>query len=86
MTEAPKNDLVTMKLGPQPAVNSLTISGLSDDQFERLAKGVKDAVKPDPTSKFVQAVARLVGTTFLMIPAAGSVWIVAYILTNLPGR
>jgi hypothetical protein len=72
----------------QVTENSLIISGLSDEQFETLANALTGAIRPNAEERtlYARALQRLVGTAVLMVPVAGSVWLVAYILTNLPGR
>ena len=63
-------------------VYTLTVYGLTRQQYDALVQ----AVKPQPVSKLSRFAGKAMSVAVLMLLIAGVLWLIAAIVTNLPGR
>lgn len=66
--------------------NSLVITELTDDQFKVISDGVLRAMSADPRNRVGQICGKLAFFAFTMVFVAACVWVVAFIVANLPTR
>lgn len=62
--------------------NCVWINGLTSQQFE----GLKAALAPSSGSLFVRATRAMIRLALTMVLVAGCLWLVAYVVANLPTR
>lgn len=65
---------------------SLTIDGMTEYEYDHLKTAVADALQPAGARRLSRFFGGAMVVAIAMIGIAASIWVVAAILTNLPGR
>lgn len=78
---APKVETVEDEI--KKADHALVINGLTEEQFDRLSKGVINAMKQDPRSRTGLVIGKVAAFAMLMLFLAGIVRVIVWILSGL---
>jgi hypothetical protein len=83
--EMTKKNMKYDEVGLYPSTYAVTLSGLSETQATAVTKAIKGAINPSGTV-VNRILAAFAGISVLMVFVALCIWIVAFLLTSLPGR
>lgn len=82
----PSDEAVAQFQDDLSKTNTLVISELTDDQFDVLRGTVGRILSADPRNRTAKVIGKVAGLALLMIWVAACIWVVAFIVANLPTR
>lgn len=65
---------------------SLHVNHLTEEQFEALSKNLTEALQGRSRSLAARIASQVIGIAFTMIVVAACIWVVAFLISSLPGR
>jgi uncharacterized membrane protein required for colicin V production len=69
-----------------PDVFDVVLTGLNEQQAKAVVRGIKDAMQPAEARLTSRIFGLIAGAAILMLFVSAVIWVVAWMMTNLPTR